>query len=541
MQKKLPLFLCVLLLLLNILAFSVSAAPTSLVVGVEENSSAVRGGDFTLDVSLSNNGGFTLLDMKIQYGSSAMKLKSIEFADFLKENADVTCTQTSSGFTISTTGSPLTRNGTYVTLTFTLGNNVTLGSYPVTLVNGESGVKNGNESVNCQIKAGGVQLSCYHTYRSTKYAATCSSEGFTEYRCSECSLTYISDYTSKLAHTWRTVSTTSPTCTESGTLSRVCQVCGTSETVASGDPTGHTYSNPIVTEPTCQKEGYTTYTCLACGETFTDNVVPMVSHRYVESYRKESTCSETGYSIRSCIYCGLSYTAEVFATLEHQWVVSTTEASHTESGWTLYTCLVCGLSMRGDFTDELPYDLEYTVIREASCTESGVMLVVCLDGCGYSEEVEIPATGHSYGDWERVEKATLFQEGVWKTVCSVCGEEYCTTTSKLELTNASNSIDSNSFWTSVGNRILQSALYTVLAILIAVLLFGAILLILILQLLRRRRRDRSVVELERMVEEIKIAGRNDPPAPQNLPVIQRVEERKADINHPPLDFQELME
>jgi len=64
---------------------------------------------------------------------------------------------------------------------------------------------------------------------------------------------------------------------------------------------------------------------------------------------------------------------------------------------------------------------EGKVITSATCTEDGVVQMVCAD-CGATKEETIPATGHSYQSV--VTAPTCTQEGYTTHTCTACGDEY---------------------------------------------------------------------------------------------------------------------
>ena len=67
----------------------------------------------------------------------------------------------------------------------------------------------------------------------------------------------------------------------------------------------------------------------------------------------------------------------------------------------------------------------------ATCINDGYTLYVCTH-CGHTEQRDpTPATGHTYGEWTRVQEATCTQEGVDVRVCINCGSEDSRTFSVL--------------------------------------------------------------------------------------------------------------
>ena len=64
---------------------------------------------------------------------------------------------------------------------------------------------------------------------------------------------------------------------------------------------------------------------------------------------------------------------------------------------------------------------DYTLDKEPTCTEEGSKSIHC-KGCDAIKNVTpIPATGHSFGEWEPVMSSTCTDSGSEKRVCSACG------------------------------------------------------------------------------------------------------------------------
>ena len=62
-----------------------------------------------------------------------------------------------------------------------------------------------------------------------------------------------------------------------------------------------------------------------------------------------------------------------------------------------------------------------TVLRAPNCTESGEKLAVC-NSCGQEMTVEIPATGHTEGEWETTKAPAVGVDGEMVIKCTVCNE-----------------------------------------------------------------------------------------------------------------------
>ena len=60
------------------------------------------------------------------------------------------------------------------------------------------------------------------------------------------------------------------------------------------------------------------------------------------------------------------------------------------------------------------------MVKEPTCTESGFKTGICTAGCNVTDDVEIPATGHSYSNWYVAVEATFFYDGYEEHVCHNC-------------------------------------------------------------------------------------------------------------------------
>ena len=61
------------------------------------------------------------------------------------------------------------------------------------------------------------------------------------------------------------------------------------------------------------------------------------------------------------------------------------------------------------------------VIREATCTEDGVIQYAC--SCGDTRTVTVPALGHQWSEWKVVKPATATEYGLEERTCQRCGEK----------------------------------------------------------------------------------------------------------------------
>ncbi|MCD7844682.1 MAG: hypothetical protein LUG57_02275 [Oscillospiraceae bacterium] len=163
------------------------------------------------------------------------------------------------------------------------------------------------------------------------------------------------------------------------TASRTCTVCNDTETAQ------ETVSGTQTTDPTCTEKGEMTYTA-----TF-DNC------DWADERTRTAEIAATGHS----------YGEPVFAWAEDYSAAAT------------FTCEACGATVE-------PECEVNSATTAASCTVAGETVytaAVTFEGTTYTETqtVAIPASGHSWGDWETVASPTCEDEGSERRVCAVCG------------------------------------------------------------------------------------------------------------------------
>lgn len=266
--------------------------------------------------------------------------------------------------------------------------------------------------------------SCAHDYVEVEsHPATCTSKGGTTYQCTECSHTFIRDTAEMLDHKWETVSETAPTCTASGAITRRCTVCNTEQIDSNGEATGHIHTKTSTKEPTCSEEGYSYSTCDVCGLVVIDedSYTDKIEHTYQKQIITDPTCQQEGYAEYTCTICQTSYREQI-AIVDHDRTEEVTPPTHTAQGYTTFTCRFCGETKRDEFTEPIPYDMEYTV-EEPTCTENGQKVGVCRDGCLHTVNETLPALGHDFGEnegWTVVRQASETLDGLEQRVCLHC-------------------------------------------------------------------------------------------------------------------------
>lgn len=84
-------------------------------------------------------------------------------------------------------------------------------------------------------------------------------------------------------------------------------------------------------------------------------------------------------------------------------------------------CNECG--MKTELTiEKLPHELRDFVTKAPTCEETGTKVQQC-SKCDYiSEATEIPATGHTEGEWKIAKLPTTKEAGLEEKKCTVCGK-----------------------------------------------------------------------------------------------------------------------
>ncbi len=119
--------------------------------------------------------------------------------------------------------------------------------------------------------------------------ATAATSGTMTYTCTVCNATRDEEIPAlEHTHSYTVYQVVVPTCTAQGYTVYKCSDCGSTYQDNITEATGHNYSS-VVVNPTCQKQGYTEHTCNKCGDSYKNNYVSTVEHKY-----------ESG----KCTYCG---------------------------------------------------------------------------------------------------------------------------------------------------------------------------------------------------------------------------------------------
>ena len=183
-------------------------------------------------------------------------------------------------------------------------------------------------------------------------------------------------------HAYEGTVTTEPTCTETGLQTRVCSHCQHSYTVLV-DKVAHSYDTGVVTEPaTCTHTGSRQLTCLSCGDKKLQSIERTAHTPGDTVFVQAANCTHEGALSAACAQCNALFVTQV-------------------------------LPVNHD------HDLYETVLREATCEESGEGAYGC-SRCNYAESIVYEKLPHNYIVQSEVEP-TCMTAGWYEMVCTDCG------------------------------------------------------------------------------------------------------------------------
>ncbi|MBQ1341799.1 MAG: cell wall-binding repeat-containing protein, partial [Erysipelotrichaceae bacterium] len=182
--------------------------------------------------------------------------------------------------------------------------------------------------------------------------------------------------------------------------------------------------------------------CSVCGKELSreTKIVPALGHDWSDwAQTKAPTCTAEGEESRTCSRCDAKETRTIEALGHALELVPGKAATCTEAGQKdYYECSRCQAKfydVEGKNPVEKEEDLviaalghdygEWTVTKEATCTEKGTEERVC-SRCDAKETREVPATGHKPGEAKHENEvvATCTEKGSYDLVvrCTVCNE-----------------------------------------------------------------------------------------------------------------------
>lgn len=247
---------------------------------------------------------------------------------------------------------------------------------------------------------------CKHDYEETVVAATCTTGGYTEHKCSKCGDTYKDNEVAALNHDMTDWAEKTPaTCIAAQVLEKHCKRTGCDyEETKDGDAAlNHDMEWTITLNPTCTEDGKKDGACKRTGCTYTETDVKIdkLGHHYVESKTdpkaKAATCTEDGLKVEICDNPGCdddeTRKESVIPALGHTddgTKAVVTDPTCTEQGYTTYHCETCDQDYRDDYVNELGHEMALEQTVKVSCLTDGYELWICQrDNCEYSEKREI--------------------------------------------------------------------------------------------------------------------------------------------------------
>ena len=229
------------------------------------------------------------------------------------------------------------------------------------------------------------------------------------------------------AHNYSYVVTSAPTSAVSGMLTGNCSICSGTTTITLPRLSTTDYNSSVTSNASCTETGTQRYTwkTTTYGSFYFDVIIPAIEHSYTENVTLP-TCTERGYTTYTCSVCAHSYKdSYTEATGVHicdSWI-TIKEATVFEAGEERQDCINCDYyETRVIPKQECTHDFgDWTVDVSADCTTTGTKSRICTI-CNEIEEIEIPATGHSYT--ENVTSPTCTDQGYTTHTCSACANSY---------------------------------------------------------------------------------------------------------------------
>lgn len=342
MKKITAIFLTVLLLSALFCTSAFAEGTLNITVSTVE---AKQGDEVTVTVSLSNNPGIAGLNLGIEYDSTVLEKVSFEGTGLpeilIGTNAVWIATENSD------------YNGALLLLKFKVKDDAVPGQAEVAIICNQI-INDTPESVPANIIAGGVIISCEHTWDAGEIttAPSCETAGVKTFHCTKCGEIKTEEI-APLGHQWDNGEITVPaSCTVEGVKTFTCSVCGATRT--ENTPASHQPELINAKPATCTEKGYSGDTiCKVCGTVLeTGSETPLAEHAWdLGTVTKEATCTDKGEKSYECENCGAVKTEEL-AALGHKWDNGqiTKEPTNTETGEKTYTCTVCGSTK----TESLP-------------------------------------------------------------------------------------------------------------------------------------------------------------------------------------------
>lgn len=273
-----------------------------------------------------------------------------------------------------------------------------------------------------------------HTFENWKTVkeATCG-DGEKEAFCRDCGERTTAVILGSGKHEAQILPAVEATCTTDGkTTGAVCRECGVTMVEQKDIPaTGHDWEVEWITEVSCTQDGVCNKSCKNCGEELTALTVKATGHSFAFLPSVAATCTQTG--LTAGVYCQLCNTVTkqqqtVPMTPHDMQVIGELAPTCTTDGFRTLQCTVCKKTEQTELA-MLGHNIEIISRIEPQCELVGMIVRACThEGCKFTSNEEIPATGHSYT--QIITNATCTQDGYTKHICSVCKHSYTSDTVK---------------------------------------------------------------------------------------------------------------
>ncbi len=164
--------------------------------------------------------------------------------------------------------------------------------------------------------------------------------------------------------------------------------------------------------------------CTICIEV-ENRVIEMYGHNLIHHDAKAPTCTQKGWeAYDTCSRGDYTTYVEIEATghTESDWIIDE-EVTCTKDGSKHKECTVCHEKLETATIDMLGHDLKHHDAKAPTCIDLGWEEYYTCSRCDYTTYVEIPAKGHTYGDWIIDKEATCTEDGSKHKECTVCHEK----------------------------------------------------------------------------------------------------------------------
>ena len=269
--------------------------------------------------------------------------------------------------------------------------------------------------------------------------ASCLKDGTKTAKCNRCNVTdTVTEEDSALGHVFTNhIADGNATCLKDGTKTAKCNRCNVTDTVSDkGSALGHEFTNYISDgNASCLKDGTKTAKCNRCNVTDTvSDKGSALGHEFTNYISDgNATCLKDGTKTAICNRkCGAYDTVTDVGSkdsVSHKYQSTIIrEASCSQSGLVKYMCNICS----DYYTEGIPtvehVFKNYIFDKNATCISNGTKTAYCSNGCGASNTVDntdlVPEDKlHNYTG-EILEPPTCSVVGTKIYICSLCRDMY---------------------------------------------------------------------------------------------------------------------